>query len=288
MRTALGAALLALLASASSPALADDEAPLESFDALRDACRAAGAPGRRALHVVELRRFRFEGYDPGEGFLLVDTRRNLRLFGGSVELFPSGLEAIGFVASAERARELQEAQRAGARLRIGFFLGFDGDGQPCLVRSAMGVTLVRADLAFAELVDPDGRVLAREDSERLTAWRDAAEREAIPGEGPRAAVGAPFGEDASVPEPWQRHLASAGLRERLGACHVGAVQRGAAGRARMVVRLSVDAEGHVEATAALSSLEDAEATRCVLAAFDALLLEARSARVLRVPVRFAD
>src|SRR5690606_35920439 len=89
------------------------------------------------------------------------------------------------VASPERARALRQHARG---LRVGFFLGFDGVGQSCVIRPAVGVTLVRAELAFVELVDGEGEVLAREDSERLRAWLDDEEQDAIAGEGPRAEV----------------------------------------------------------------------------------------------------
>ena len=53
-----------------------------------------------------------------------------------------------------------------------------------MVRSAHAVTIVRADLAFAELVS-EGRALARTETDRLRAWLDDQEGLAVPGEGPR-------------------------------------------------------------------------------------------------------
>jgi hypothetical protein len=183
-RRGVYALLVCWVAFGASRAAADEHV-LEDLPSVHEACRRSEEPGRRVLHVLEVPSFRFDGYDREGGRLLVDTRRNLRALRGAVEVLPKDLEDVAFVASPERARELR---RRGRALRLGFFLGFDGEGQPCVVRAAVGVTLVRAELAFAELVDADGRVVAREDMDRLRAWLDDEEQDTLPGEGPRAAV----------------------------------------------------------------------------------------------------
>src|SRR5690606_15665394 len=113
------------------------------------------------LYVMEVE-YRLGVHREDRGLLYVDTRRNLRAMEGRVSLLLSGLEAIAFEADAERASALREAARGGARLRVGFFLGFDEPSrQPCLVRGRHGVTIVRADLAYAELISAAGDRLAR-------------------------------------------------------------------------------------------------------------------------------
>ena len=50
----------------------------------------------------------------------------------------------------------------GARLRLGFFIGFDEpDRTACLLRSRHAVTTVRMDVAYVELVARDGTILAK-------------------------------------------------------------------------------------------------------------------------------
>ncbi len=264
-------ALLAL----SAPVRA--ERPLENLRALKEACAEARRPGRRALYVVELERFRF-GRSTEEGFLPVDTRRNLRAFGGSAALFPAELEPIGFRANEERQAALRQAREAGAKLRVGFFLGFDGEGQPCVIRPAVSVSTVRMDVAFLELVDSRGRVIARDDTERLRAWRDDEERDRIEGEGPRVAVDDPWG--GSVPEATVSAIRS--LSGRLAQCHAAHVGRGGAGRGRALVQLSVDDEP----TIAFTTFSDERFGACLVRVLKRVQLPADTAR-FTIPLRFA-
>lgn len=267
LRTCLAVVAIAVSFSGTVKA----EAPITDVRALHGACRDAERTGPRELYVVEVRRWRFGEYDREHGVLVVDTRRNLRVLGGAAEILPTGLETIGFVANRTRARELRE--REGSRLRLGFFLGFDGHGQPCVIRPAVSVTLVRADLAFVEMLDERGRVVAREDTERLRAWQDDAERDAIPGEGPRGRV-----EAGDLPGPLQATLSREATRAALARCHVAAVERGANPEARVVVRVEPE-----EARVAISSLGDEEGDACVLDVVRGALGAGASALV---PVRF--
>ncbi|MCB9633290.1 MAG: hypothetical protein H6721_14315 [Sandaracinus sp.] len=274
-------ALCACTGVLASPAHAD-ERTLTDLPSVHDACRRSETPGPRELLVLEVPAFRFGGYDREDGRLFVDTTRNLRALRGSVEILPAELEDVGFVASPTRARELR---RRGRALRVGFFLGFDGEGQPCVVRSAVGVTLVRAELAFAELVDVEGAVVAREDTERLRAWLDDAEQDTIAGEGPRVEVGAVSVERGAAAA--EAALRAPTLRESLGRCHARAVASGAPGDAMAVVRVRTDAAGRVvEKALALSDLADEGESRCVLDAMAAVPWPAGD-RVWRVELRFA-
>jgi len=245
-----------------------------SAAAMRTACRDAEGEGPRSLLVVEVPEpgwsFAPEA-DPGTGFLPVDTRRNLRVFEGRVELLPARLEPVGFYASEERMAELRAVARRGGRLRLGFFLGFDNHhGTLCLVRSSFGVTLVKMDVAFAELLDTQGRVVARDDTERLRAWMDDLERDGVPGEGPRGIFADATLADGpgGLPGDWQRALdeANRGAGARaLARCHRRGLARGAAPDGQVVLRLAVDGRsGRVDdASVALSSIGDDAEGRCI-------------------------
>lgn len=256
------------LVSWASPAFA--ERPLSDLDAVRAACRESEGEGRRELYSVEVPRFRFGAPEEDEpGRLFVDTARNLRALNGALELFSAGLEPIGFAARGARSTQLQEGA---ARLRLGFFLGFDGTGQACVLRSAAGVTTVRMDLAFAELLDARGRVIAREDTERLRAWSDDLE-EVRPVE-----IGAPIPRGGAVDV---RGLESA--LPAIAACHVAGVAQGASADAQVSVRLTVRSGQIAEATTELSSLGSRRATRCVI---DALrVIRVAGDGVVTVPIR---
>jgi hypothetical protein len=263
------------------------------------ACRSAQAQGPRRLYALTLEPsgYDFAPYDADDGVLWVDTRRNLRALGGSVQVFPTGFEPVGFGASVERSGLLREARARGARLRIGFFLGFDGQGGTlCLLRPAMGVTTAKIDVAYVELVDTDGAVLAREDTERLRAYLDDPERQAIPGEGPRGAIEEPtvLRGARSLPEPWRVSLAGAAsgrLGEGIARCYAAALERGAERDARVLVRLTVDAaSGRITGSdVELTTLGDAAGASCVAAALtEGLSLVggvATGAIDVRVPVR---
>ena len=300
MRKLLALSICLLSAGVGSAASADGpETTIARPGALRRACRVSERSGPRELYAVELsrRQFRFARYDEEAGLLPVDTRRNIRLFRGAAELFPSDLETMGFIASPERARQLLGGARAGARLRVGFFLGFDGQGGTlCLVRS-FGVTTVRMDVAFIELIGRDGRVLAREDTERLRAWMDDTEREEPPGHGPRGAAGVPSVESGVLPESWTRTMAQANgaeLGSALTACHASGVRRGAAGSGQVIVRVEVEPRSGAVLTSEveLSSIGEEREGACIARAFEALrfpgIVSAASPRVvLRIPVRLA-
>ncbi|MFO0693507.1 MAG: hypothetical protein U0230_08125 [Polyangiales bacterium] len=273
------------------------EVRIASLEAMRAACAESQQDGPRRLYsaVVPSGSWRFAAYDPEEGFLVVDTRRNLRTLGGSVELIPARLEPIGFVASEERADVLVEQSRQLAlSLRVGFFLGFDSPSRTmCVLRSNVGVTTARIDVAYVELVDAEGRVYAREESERLRAYSDDAERNAVPGEGPRAAIGeARVVRGAAFGAPQRRAFADAQgtIRGAVGACYAAAVQRGASHEAQLVVRLTVDAAAGTiqQVETEISSLGDAQGNACIGEAFRGLRLPAAAAgpaTVVEVPVR---
>ncbi|NOY91239.1 MAG: hypothetical protein GXP55_08515, partial [Deltaproteobacteria bacterium] len=151
MRSLVVAGLLLVFSQLLSPVSAQTApaaTPLTRLEALQQACRASEQQGRRRLYAVELTRFSFAPYDAAAGKLEVAAERNLRLFGGSAELFTAELEPITFTAGSERAAVLRRVASAGATLRLGFFLAFDRPTRrACLIRPAVGVTTVRADLA---------------------------------------------------------------------------------------------------------------------------------------------
>jgi len=295
------AASLALLAVPGIVRAVDrSPEPVESGAEMRAACRAAVTEGPRTLHVVTLDDWSFA---PESGvyddFLPIDTRRNLRVFGGEVELLPAGLEPIGFFASAERMAALRAVARRGGVLRIGFFLGFDNHhGTVCLVRPGVAVTTVRMDVAFVELLDAGGGVVARDDTERLRAWMDDVERDGVPGEGPRGAFGRATlaSGPGGLPDDWQRAIERANDgagRRALARCHRQGRARGAAREGRVVLRLDVDGRsGRVaDAEVALSSVGDDQEAACIaVVARTALRFPARP--IGRVPVslivRLAD
>jgi hypothetical protein len=287
------------LGSLAGVARAQDGRELRSTRELAAACDDQDSPGEHTLYVVEVRArgWDFAGYRAPDRFLPIATDRNIRAFRGEAELFPSGMEAIGFGATPERARDLRRIHRS-SRLRIGFFLGFDEpERAPCLIR--WGTTTARIDVAYVELLGEDGGVLAREDTERLRAWLDDRDRGGIPGQGPRAALdpgrvsGAP-----QTPSGWQRTLAAAGagpVGEALAACHAAGRERGASASGRVVVRLTVQpASGQVSrAVVELSSVGDPEEPDCIAEVLRTQLRLppapelARATVALSVPVRLA-
>lgn len=261
-----GALAIALLTIPRGAAA--DGRVLERLDAVHAACEASREAGPARLYVLTV--------DPGWGFgphreragrLPVDTRRNLRALDGRVSLLITHFEPVAFDAEAAEVPHLRRAAEAGARLRIGFFLGFDEPRRAaCVVRNRHAVTIVRADLAFAELVSAEGERLARAQSDRLRAWRDDRERLAIPGDGPRGAVGeARFSNGGAAPEGWQAALEGERVRAAIARCHDEGVGRGAAADAQVVVRLNVETRtGRVRrADVALSSVGDDEEARCI-------------------------
>ncbi len=269
MRHVLGLAI-ALIAALALPRAARAQDELASVADVHAACEDARMRARPELYVMEvahhLGRYRAE-----PGLLFVDTRRNLSAFDGHVSVLISGLEPIAVEATAEPAESLRSA--AGAHLRVGFFLGFDDRmRQPCVVRNAHAVTIVRADLAFAELVDETGERLARMETDRLRAWLDDQSALGIPGEGPRGAVGeASFDGQIAPPDSWQRSLETASIRAQIAQCHAQGIARGAATEGEVVVRLNVETRtGRVRRSdVAISSLGDVEEGECIAHAIGA-------------------
>jgi hypothetical protein len=272
-----GLVVAAMLSISVSPARSRATASglrLTSLAGVAEACRDAGNAGRRVLYEARFGpgRWRFAPYMSADSFQPVDLRRNLRLFRGRVQVFPSGLEALGFVGSPDRGRALRRAAW-GSSLRVGFFLGFDDHRRsPCLIRPA-GVSTMRVDLAYVELVARDGTVVAREDSERLRAWLDDAEHDGPAGTGPRGSIGTASLSDrgVSAPEPWQDALRAASLGDvgrAIGRCHASGLARGAAPQGQLVVLLGVDpVTGQVRDTSIeLSSVGDPEEADCIASA----------------------
>lgn len=294
-----------LLLLVALPASAQDETLL-SLGAVHEACEVARSGEHDHLYSIMIDGgWRFGGVQTELGedgsvassFIQVDTRRNLRALGGRIEALPAGLEIIGFIASDERARELEAARAAGASLRLGFFLGFDEPTRsPCLVRGSHGVTTVRVDVAYLELVQPDGVVVAREDTDRFASWSDDRARDAIPGRGPRAAVGnANLGPGVRVPEVWQRGLEASELAAALSTCHREGVARGATGVGIARVRMAIDARSGRVSTARveLSNLGDETETACIAEAMTHAALPAGPAELaarvdVGVTIRFAE
>jgi hypothetical protein len=281
-----------------SPASAQRDAQrLESLRDLQGACRRAEGEGPRELLVVAFPggSWSFGRYEARDGFLSIDTRRNLRAFGGGAELFPSGMEEVGFIVTEERAEELRR-RASGLTLKVAFFLGFDNSTRTlCLVRPAVGVTTVRMDVAYLELTGRRNRVVARQDTDRLRAWMDDAERDAIPGEGPRGAVGAATRSDGAgiAPESWQQVIAAenrGGTARALGRCHAQGIRRGASD-GTIVVRVQVDPRsGHIGGSEVeLSSVGDDRTAACVARALSRITFppdaSLGSRVVLSLPVR---
>ncbi len=302
MRTWAFVSILCLALGTSSLASAQSsDRALASLDAVQGACRAADQDGNTtSLYSVTVDGpWRFDSRD--EDFLPLDTRHNLRAFSGSVELLPSHMEMIGFVASAARTAELEAARASGARLRVGFFLGFDDpERSSCLIRPRAGVTLVRMDVAFIELVDATGALVAREDTERYRSWHDDEGREGIPGTGPRAAVGTPsLSDGAAVPDGWTRAFRTAGagaLARTLGRCHAEGVTRGASPDATIRVRLGVEGRtGRVtESSVEIANVGDTVEVDCIVDAVAHVDLPAGSGEVagrsvdLSIPITLAN
>lgn len=296
-------ALVLALALAPHPVAAQD-LPLLSASDVGAACDAARAgEHERLLSIVIDPGWRFQSLETelaedgsvAASALPIDTRRNLRALRGRVEVMPAGLETIGFVASETRAVELEAARVGGALLRIGFFLGFDDPGRSaCLVRGSRAISLVRMDVAFLELIDGEGRVLARQDTDRFTSWSDDRGRDVLPGSGPRASVGEATLSTGRLPANWQGTLSGPELGAALGRCHEAGVGRGADGEASVRVRLTVERAGRVVAsTIELANVGDEEELRCIEGAVGALSLPGGPAELparvdVLVPIRLAD
>lgn len=267
---ASGAALLAM-GGLASEAKAQDLA-LDDLPAVHAACRSADDEGLHdRLYSILLDAPTTltprPGDEEGEVLYTITDARSLRSLGGSVQLVPSHLETIAFVANPERAQQLEVARARGARVRVGFFLGFDEpERRACLVRAVQAVTAVRIDVAFVELVDVDGSVLAREDHDRLRAWSDDPERTAS--RQPEVTVGAATTPSGPAPDAWGRALRGAALTRQLLGCHTQGVARGASRDAMVQVRLRVDARaGRIDdAVIEVGNVGDEDENACILTA----------------------
>ncbi len=255
---------------------ADAQETIRRMSDVHAACEEARQDGRRKLYVIEFERFRLRAHNADHGTVDVDTRRNLRAFEGAAEFFPNRLEEIGFVSSPARARELLAVARTiPASLRVGFFLGFDSPSPACVARA--NITTVRFDLAFLELVNGEGEVVAREDTERLRSWRDDEELDGIPGTGPRARIiGATdlSGVEVSTLTPLRR------AEEALGRCFAESRTRGSEREGRLSVRIE---NAPRRASTELSTLADPQLSTCVEE-----VLARQASGYQRVEVRFAD
>ncbi len=265
-------ALLALQVAVPLNVAQADGRALESLDSIHEACADAREQVNRRLYVVEVE----EGWSFGalvDGHLAVNTGRNFRALDGHVSLLVPRTEELAFEATPEEVSRLRGAH---GRLRVGFFLGFDNRSrQPCLVRNRFAVTIVRADVAYLELVDERGVRLARAETDRLRAWSDDQDELAIEGSGPRGAVGvARFSNGSAPPEGWQSALAAAALRSPIGRCHAEGIERGAAREGQLIIRLNVESRtGRVRrADVALSSLGEREEAECIARALGAVTL----------------
>ena len=269
-------------------ASADEAQLLEKLPQLHAACREVGAGRRPVLYSVSVPAgaWRFARYEASARLLPVDTRRNLRALRGAVELFPARLETVGFAVDAAQASRLR-ALSPRATLRVGFFLGFDNPHRSaCLLRPAVGVTTVRAEVAFLEIEDEDGTTLLREELDLLTAWRDDVAQDGVPGSGPRGRVTEVSPLRGAATEALREGFEARALTAALEVCHREGIARGARPDGQVILRLLTEGRGFT-ATVELASTGDPESARCVAEAV------AREARVpagmgeLRVAVRLA-
>lgn len=154
----------------------DDEAPglrLSERHHLISACEVAEQPGPRRLYRVDVPPGAFVLEDGEDGQLVLPVRRALRVVRGQVEIFPSHMTPWHLSTDPGTARRVRRAASTGGHLRVGFFLGFDEHRkQVCVIRPQSGVTTVRADLAYIDVVSANGALVMRESTERLRAWLD--------------------------------------------------------------------------------------------------------------------
>lgn len=248
-----------------SAAFADGR-PLDSLRSVHQACGLVRQSVNARLYVIELQEgWRFAEQDGEE--LVIDTGRNLLALDGHVSLLVPHMERLAFEVDAEAGAVLREAAQGGARLKIGFFLGFDDrTRQPCLVRNRHAVTIVRVDVAYLELVAENDVRVARTETDRLRAWNDDREAMSVEGEGPRGAVGAAsFSNGDAAPERWQAVLGGVAARRAIAQCHAAGVQRGATEEGQVVVRLNIETRtGAIRRSdVALSSIGDSTEAECI-------------------------
>lgn len=293
------ALVVAALVSLPNLVHADEpgEQALDSLDAVHDACRIAdGDPGRELYAMAIEADWQFGALD-GSGALRILPHRNFRALAGRVELIPSRMEPVVVEATPRRVDELEVARSRGARLYLGFFLGFDEpERRACIARSRFAVTTLRADIAYVELRGPDGAVLAREDTSRLVSWREQREEARFLGEPARAVIEEPSSNAGTLPDLWKRQIRAASdgpVGRALEQCYGAAERQGITASARVVVMARMDARSGLtlETSIALSDIPDGETVECVRGAFRALAVtpigEGRPIELL-VPVRFVD
>lgn len=259
------------LLSASGMAQGPEGSRLPDIGTLQRACEVAA--GEPVLHWVEIRNPAME-YDADVGQVVVQTNgRNLALFGGAAELL--ALEPIGLLANPGRAEELLRASQEGARLRVGFVMGLE-DAQVC-VRPSFSVTVVRASLAFTELVDREGAVLGRDDRAVLRHWQSARPRSRQ-----RVEIGELLG--AGVPEGNAARV-SRGL-SGFAQCFESALERGAGfENADVSMELTVE-QGRVRRIEVpMTTLRDEQAMGCLREVSEGLRLENGSYR-MTIPLHF--
>lgn len=260
----MGRTLLALLVLGAPSVAFADANPLTSIREVHGACEEARERATPELLVIEVESgWQVRATDDG---LRIDGRRRLSAFEGHVSIHLTDFEPIDFEVPESAGAGIARSINQSGRLRLGFFLGFDNRRrQPCLVRNPHAVTIVRADVAFAEIFI-DSRRVARSENDRFRAWNDDNETFAVPGEGPRGAVGdARFSNGTDAPASWQSALEGDATRQQITRCHAEGMQRGAAGTGQVVVRLNVETRtGRVRrADVALSSLGDGAEAECI-------------------------
>lgn len=224
---------------------------LTSLADVHDACEArSGEPALWAIDVdaplaLALR----------DDAIAVDASQPLMALGGQVKLVSPVAEDVALTARGTYRDDLVRALAAGGHLRVGFFLGFDDPGRTrCLVRPPQATTVVRAELAFAEVRDVGGRVLARDDYDRLRAWADDAARDE-----------APIALEPSFTTPRARDLVTPVLADLVACRHDQEP-----GFVRVRVRA---AGGSRSASIEVASALDDDARRCITARIEALPFE---------------
>jgi hypothetical protein len=207
--------------------------------------------------------FSFTEYDFEGETLAVDTERNLRLWGGRMSFYPSGGDALAFPLAPDRAREIVERlRRREIRLRIGFLLGHDDpDADPCLLRPGVP-PIVKADIAYVELVDAGGRVLAREDTPRLADSHSLASPPAGAA-GVTVTIAPPtVTGDRALAAAVEAQLAGDGAARLVAAIQACVRAEGPVGT--VVVDLTLDGAGHAsDVSLSVDSLHEDAMSACV-------------------------
>ena len=254
---------------------------------VRAQLRAARERVARQLNVVALpsTQFRFIEYDEDRSELEIDTRRNLRAFGGDVELFPAGF--AGLRVTPADARRLVDLQRRGQlSLRIAFVLGAGTSDRPCFAVSRPGApTVVRIEVAYLELVGAEGRVLARKDTERYEDLVEELRAARALGAGPSVVISGPtVSGDTAVAAVFAGEAARPIQRSLLD-CYRQGLRLNARLQGALVVAIEIQSSGQVRsARLEVDSLGDAATSGCILAALRAVPMPRRRRGETRVSV----